>query len=45
MREAGFQVGRPFPPMTDHSRVSFGLPEEMERFSETLRSFRAKGWI
>ena len=45
MREAGFQVGRPFPPMTDHSRVSFGLPEEMERCSETLRSFRAKGWI
>ena len=45
MREAGSRVGRPFPPMTDHSRVSFGLPEEMERFSETLRSFRAKGWI
>lgn len=26
------QVGRPFPPMTTHMRVSIGLPEEMDRF-------------
>lgn len=45
MREAGFQVGRPFPPMLDHSRVSLGLPEEMERFAEALRGFRARSWV
>ncbi|MFI5213753.1 MAG: pyridoxal phosphate-dependent aminotransferase [Gemmatimonadales bacterium] len=45
MREAGFQVGRPFPPMLDHSRVSLGLPEEMERFVEALRGFRARSWV
>ena len=45
MREAGFQVGRPFPPMLDRSRVSLGLPEEMERFVEALRSFRARSWV
>jgi histidinol-phosphate aminotransferase len=45
MREAGFQVGRPFPPMLDHSRVSLGLPSEMERFVEALRGFRARSWV
>jgi histidinol-phosphate aminotransferase len=45
MRDAGIRVGRPFPPMLGFNRVSIGLPEEMERFAETLRSFRAKGWI
>ena len=25
-------VGRPFPPMLTHLRVSVGLPEEMDRF-------------
>jgi len=25
-------IGRPFPPLTDHVRVSFGLPSEMQEF-------------
>jgi histidinol-phosphate aminotransferase len=45
MAEAGFLVGRPFPPMTSWSRVSLGLPEEMTRFAETLRGFRRRGWV
>ncbi len=45
MGEAGIQVGRPFPPMLSHNRVSFGLPQEMERFADTLRDFRRKGWV
>jgi len=45
MREAGILVGRPFPPMLDHNRISIGLPEEMSRFAETLRGFRKKGWV
>jgi len=45
MAEAGIQVGRPFPPMLEFNRVSFGLPEEMEVFSTTLRDFRARGWV
>jgi histidinol-phosphate/aromatic aminotransferase/cobyric acid decarboxylase-like protein len=28
----GVLVGRPFPPMTNHLRVSVGTPAEMERF-------------
>ncbi len=31
-REEGVLVGRPFPPMTQHLRVSVGVPEDMERF-------------
>ena len=31
-REEGVLVGRPFPPMTQHLRVSVGLPDEMDRF-------------
>lgn len=45
MREHDVRVGRPFPPMTGHNRLSFGLPEEMERFAEVLREFRRKGWV
>ena len=45
MAEEGFLVGRDFPPMLDWNRLSFGLPEDMGRFCETLRSFRGKGWI
>jgi histidinol-phosphate aminotransferase len=45
MRESGIRVGRPFPPMLDHSRLSLGLPSEMERFAETLRGFRRRGWV
>ena len=45
MREAGILVGRAFPPMLDHNRVSIGLPEEMARFADTLRGFRKRGWV
>jgi histidinol-phosphate aminotransferase len=45
MMDAGFSVGRPFPPMLDWSRLSMGMPEDMARFSETLRDFRKKNWI
>lgn len=45
MKEAGILVGRPFPPLLDHCRVSIGLPKEMERFGETLGKFRKKGWV
>jgi histidinol-phosphate aminotransferase len=45
MREAGIWVGRPFPPLLGHNRLSFGTPEEMARFADVLRSFRARGWV
>jgi histidinol-phosphate aminotransferase len=45
MAEAGFLVGRAFPPYLDHNRVSLGLPQEMERWAEALRGFRARGWV
>lgn len=45
MREAGVRVGRAFPPMTDWNRVSFGLPEEMDRWADALRGLRAMGHI
>ncbi len=45
MRESNVWVGRPFPPMLTYNRLSFGLPEEMERFADVLRGFRQKGWV
>jgi len=45
MLEAGFAVGRPFPPMLTYNRVSLGLPEEMEHFAAVLRTFRERGWV
>jgi histidinol-phosphate aminotransferase len=45
MAEAGFLVGRAFPPYLDHNRVSLGLPEEMERWAGVLRGFRDRGWV
>ncbi len=45
MREAGIRVGRPFPPMLEWNRLSFGLPEEQARWAETIRDFRRRGWI
>jgi len=36
-RQKGVLVGRPFPPMLQHLRVSVGLPEEMDRF---LKGFK-----
>lgn len=45
MREEGVWVGRPFPPMLRYNRVSIGLPDEMDAFADTLRSFRGRGWV
>jgi histidinol-phosphate aminotransferase len=45
MRENNVRVGRPFPPMLTYNRVSLGLPEEMDRFTDTLRIFRSKNWV
>jgi histidinol-phosphate aminotransferase len=45
MADAGVRVGRPFPPMLEWSRLSYGLPEEQNRWAETLKGFRAKGWV
>lgn len=40
-REEGVAVGRPFPPMTQHLRVSVGLPEEMDRFMVAFKKIMA----
>lgn len=40
-RQEGVQVGRPFPPMTQHLRVSVGLPEEMDRFMAAFKKIMA----
>jgi histidinol-phosphate aminotransferase len=45
MREAGLLVGRDFPPLLEYNRVSFGLPNEMDRWADTIKDFRGKGWI
>ncbi|MGH9387700.1 MAG: pyridoxal phosphate-dependent aminotransferase [Vicinamibacterales bacterium] len=36
-RAKGILVGRPFPPMVQHLRVSVGVPEEMDKF---LKAFK-----
>jgi len=39
----GVAVGRPFPPMTTHMRVSIGTAEEMDRFTKAFKEiFPAK---
>ena len=42
-RTKGILVGRPFPPMLNHLRVSVGTPEEMEKFMAAFKEiFPAK---
>src|SRR5258708_1936192 len=42
-RKRGVAVGRPFPPMTTHMRVSIGTAEEMDRFMKAFKEiFPAK---
>ena len=42
-RQRGILVGRPFPPMTQHLRVSIGTAEEMARFTTAFKEiFPAK---
>lgn len=36
-KKRGVLVGRPFPPMMQHLRVSVGTPDEMQRFSGAFR--------
>ncbi|MGE0042166.1 MAG: histidinol-phosphate transaminase [Vicinamibacterales bacterium] len=36
-KQRGVLVGRPFPPMLEHLRVSVGTPEEMDRFMAAFR--------
>ena len=43
--EHGIAVGRAFPPMLEHNRVSLGTPEEMGRWAETLRALRRRGAV
>jgi len=45
MADSGLLVGRDFPPMLDHNRLSFGLPNEMDRWASTIKDFRSKGWV
>jgi histidinol-phosphate aminotransferase len=45
MRDQGIIVGRAFPPMTEWNRVTFGLPEHMTYFVETLKGLRAQSFI
>lgn len=45
MREHDIAVGRPFPPLLSHSRVSLGTVEEMEGFTQVLSTFRERGWV
>jgi histidinol-phosphate aminotransferase len=40
-REENVLVGRPFPPMTQHLRVSVGVPEEMDRFVAAFKKIMA----
>jgi histidinol-phosphate/aromatic aminotransferase/cobyric acid decarboxylase-like protein len=41
-REEGVLVGRPFPPMTQHLRVSIGTAEEMNRFMAAFKKVMAR---
>ena len=46
MRDHGILVGRPFPPMLGHNRLSLSaMPDELGRFADTLRMFRTRGWL
>jgi histidinol-phosphate aminotransferase len=36
-RKKGILVGRPFPPMLNHLRVSVGMPEDMEKFIKAFK--------
>ena len=40
--DKGILVGRPFPPMLNHLRVSVGLPEEMDKFEKAFKEIFPK---
>jgi histidinol-phosphate/aromatic aminotransferase/cobyric acid decarboxylase-like protein len=41
-RQKGILVGRPFPPMINHLRVSIGREEEMDRFMKAFKEIFPK---
>ena len=41
LRSRGVLVGRPFPPMLQHLRVSVGTAEEMDRFLKGFKEILA----
>jgi len=41
-KKKGVAVGRPFPPMTQHLRVSVGNADEMRRFSKAFKEVFAR---
>lgn len=41
-RGKGILVGRPFPPMINHLRVSVGTPEDMDKFLKAFKEIFAK---
>ncbi len=41
----GVLVGRPFPPMVEHLRVSIGNPDEMERFKVAFKEIMGGGAV
>jgi histidinol-phosphate aminotransferase len=43
MRGLGIEVGRPFPPLTDWSRISLGKPADNAALIVALRAFKAGG--
>jgi histidinol-phosphate aminotransferase len=44
-RKKGVVVGRPFPPMLEHLRVSIGTPAEMDRFSQAFKEIVPAGAV
>ena len=43
MRGLGIEVGRPFPPLTDWSRISLGLPAQNDELIAALTALKAGG--
>ena len=43
MRGLGIEVGRPFPPLTDWSRISLGLPEQNDELIAALTALKSGG--
>jgi histidinol-phosphate aminotransferase len=41
-RQKGILVGRPFPPMVNHLRVSVGTPEDMDKFLKAFKEIFPK---
>ncbi len=44
-RKKGVLVGRPFPPLTEHLRVSIGNPDEMQRFQVAFKEIMGAGAV